>query len=292
MSDVKPFFVPPAGLIRASDWSRLIGDEWEPVNDRVDEWDYRTRLRLRSTIDTDLVAIRSAARLTDAPLIWSIGWRATDTGLVGDPVRVAAVPDVTTFDLEVPPSRAGAAIALTRRLLLRDDRDDAAPGQARWAGSILWSDEVTVRLTGQGAAFPAEVVDFRALGHDPGTSWYLQLPATPDVPVMGAMILLINAADVALVSAVSTGRRHTDLQQMLLATMEEGIVEELVRWALHRWPDLDDVEADSVGASARTLTLRVLADVDPWTAPEVDSMALKSAIVDGCRRIGFGRRLA
>ncbi|MBA3744498.1 hypothetical protein [Sporichthya sp.] len=292
MSDVKPYFVPPSALIAVSEWSGLVGGEWEAIGDRVEDWDYRTRLQLRCTIDADLDAVRSAARLADAPLIWAIGWRATDTGLVGEPTQLAAVSGPITVDLEVPPERAGSTIILTRRLLLAADRGDAVPGQARWAGSILWSDETTLRLTGHGAAFPAEVVDFRATGHDPDASWYLELPATPDVPVMGAMILLINASDTALVSAVSVGRRANDVQQVLLATMEEGIVEELVRWALHRWRDLEDVEGDSVGASARTLALRVLPDVESWTVPEADSMALKSAIVDGCRRIGFGRRLA
>jgi hypothetical protein len=292
VKDVKPFFVPPPTLIRASGWTHLVDEDWEELGAYVENWDYRTRLRLRSSIEADLPTVRSSARLVDhSPLAWSFGWRATDTGLVGNPTVLDATDDSYTVELDIPAERAGATIVLTRRLLLRRDRMFAAPGEARWAGSILWSDETTVRLTGQGAAFPTEVIDFRTLGRDPGASWYLDLPAAADVPAMGSMILLINSADTALVAAVSRSRRHTDLQQTLIDSMEEGVVEEFVRWALARWPELQDAEPDSVGSAARMLTRRVLPDPESWTSSDVDSMALKSAIIDGARRIGFGRSL-
>jgi hypothetical protein len=293
VKDVKPFFVPPPALVDASVWTHLVDDEWEELGAYVENWDYRTRLRLRSTIEVDVEGVRAAARLTDAsPLAWSIGWRAADTGLIGTPTVVELATGVASVELDIPAERSGATIVLFRRLVLRRDRMFAGSGEARWAGSILWSDETTVRLTGQGAAFPTEVVDFRALGRDVGSSWFLELPASADVPAMGSMILLINSADTALVAAVTRSRRHTDLQQNLIDSMEEGVVEEFVRWALARWPELADTEPDSVGSAARTLTRRVLPDPESWTSPDVDSMALKSAIVDGARRIGYGRSLA
>lgn len=293
MKDVKPFFVPPAALVQASAWAHLVDDEWEELGAYVENWDYRTRLRLRATIEADVDAIRAAARLVDAsPLVWSIGWRATDTGLLGTPSLIPFEDGPWTFELDIPADRAGATIVLSRRLVLRRDRMFASAGEARWAGSILWSDETTVRLTGQGAAFPTEVIDFRTLGREPGSSWFLDLPAAADVPAMGSMILLINSADTALVGAVTRTRRHTEIQQNLIDAMEEGVVEELVRWALARWPELADAEPDSVGSAARTLTRRVLPDPDAWTSPDVDSMALKCAIVAGARGIGFGRALS
>jgi hypothetical protein len=73
--------------------------------------------------------------------------------------------------------------------------------------------------------------------------------------------------------------------------MFEGVVEEIVRWALARWSELADCEEDSAGASARILTSRVLPDPERWIGPDVDSMALKAAVVAGARGIQFGRRL-
>ncbi len=292
MKDVKPFFVPQDASVRATGWQRSVDGDWESLDDYVDDWDQRTHLHLRCAIECDVDAVRHDARLSDAsPLGWSIGWRATDTGLVGEPKLVDFGTPRVDVDLTVPPERAGATIALTRRLVLRRDRLAAAPNEARFAGSILWSDEVTLRLAGRGAAFPSEVIDFDLLNRDRQTSWYLDLPASMDLPVMGSMILLINAADSDLVAAVSRSRRHSEYQQALIQDMEEGVVQELVRWALARWDELQDAEDESVGAAARTLAQRVLVDPQSWTSPDIDSMALRSAIVSGARAIGFGRAL-
>lgn len=292
MKDIKPFFVPPPGVVRASPWSRQVDGDWEELGDYAKDWDYRTRLRLRCSLEADVEGIRSAARLQDdSSLAWSFGWRATDTGLVGDPTVVEFGRTTVTVDMEIPAERAGDTVLLTRRLVLRRDRMFAGPGEARWAGSIIWSDETAVRLTGHGAAFPTEVIDFRLLNRDPDISWYLDLPAAIDVPAMGSVMLLINSADTALVAAVSRSKRHTELQQALIDMMEEGVVEEFVRWALARWNELEGAEPDSVGAAARTLTRRVLPDPESWTSAAIDSMALKAAIINGARTSGFGRSL-
>lgn len=293
MHDVKPFLIPQPALVSASPWQRLADDDWDDLGAHVDDWDYRTQLRLRCLLRGDIAGIRAQTRLDDGtPLAWSIGWRATDTGLVGTPVvrDVTGIP--TSIELHLPPERAGATVALTRRLIVGRDRLHARPGEARWAGSILWSDEFPVRLTGRGAAFPTEVVDFSAIGRDPRASWYLDLPSSPDLPAMGAMLLLINAADTALVEAVTRSRRRTELQESMIQHLEEGVVEELVGWALAHWAELDEADTETVGAAARSLTRRVLNDPSTWAQADGDSMELRSRIAGGARRIGFGRSLS
>jgi hypothetical protein len=293
VKDVRPYFVPPQNSINASAWERRVDEEWEFLDSWVDEWDYRTQLDLRSHVTVDLAAVRSTTGLNDGtPLFWSLGWRATDSRLVSDPLISEVLDGENRLALEVSPDRAGASIALTRKVVLARNRMHAHAGEPRWAGSVLWEDEVTVRLTGHGSAFPTEIVDFRSIGRDPRTSWFLELPSSPDVAAMGSFLLLINSADTALVSAVSAGRRTSEMHRVLNDTMFEGVVEEIVRWALARWSDLSDCEADSAGASARILTERILPDPELWTAPDIDSMSLKSAVVAGARSIGFGRRLS
>jgi hypothetical protein len=291
MTDVKPYFVPPLGSIRPSAWQRHVDGEWEDVADYVDEWDQRTRLVLRCALDVDLERVRAGAHLMDgAPLVWSIGWRATDTGLVGEPAIFPFDESNVELRLIVPPERAGATIVLTRRLILRRNRLAASSSEARYAGSILWSDETPLRLAGRGAAFPTEIIDFSLLSRD-HASWFLELPPSVDAPAMGSMILMINSADTELVSAVSKSRRHSELQKALIDTMEEGVVEELVRWAIAHWDQLDAAEPGSVGEAAHSLTVRVLPDPSAWTSQEADSMALKAAIISGARSLGFGRSL-
>lgn len=293
MRDVKPYFVPSKSSVTPGPWQRFNDGEWEPLEAYLDDWDQRTTLSLRCVLTCDPSRIRGETGLGgQSPLAWSFSWRATDSGLVGTPTIVDfGEPDVEVV-LSVPPERAGGTLVLTRRLFLRRDRVNAGPGQARYAGSILWGDEIPLTLVGTGTAFPTEVIDFAALNRDAGASWYLDLPTAVDGSAMGSMILMINAADRELVVAATKAGKPTDFQRALLESMEEGMVEELVRWGLTHWDQLEDVDPDSVGAIARSLINRVLPDPDAWTGTEVDAMALKAAVVSGARRIGHGRKLA
>ena len=142
--------------------------------------------------------------------------------------------------------------------------------------------------------FPTEVVDFDAFGIDEGASWHLRMPLSPDEPAMGALLLLINPLDKKLVKAVQRERNHTDEQLVLIQEMEEGLVDEIVRWSLARWDELEGCDSESFGATARSLALRVLVDPTAWTAESIlgSSMDLHSSIVAGARSIGFGRLLS
>lgn len=292
--DVRPFFVPPDGSVKASSWSRLVDGEWEPVGDAIENWDYRTDLRLRCSFVIDPEAVRLGAHLTDgSPLAFSFGWRALDTYLVGPNKRIPLNQREFEVEIEVDAQHAGAAIALTRRLILERDRLSPLPGEARHAGTILWSDETSLRLTGSEAMFPTEVVDFELFGIDKGASWHLRMPASPDEPAMGALLLLLNPRDRKMVAAVQKEKNHTDEQLALVQEMEEGIVDEIVRWALARWDELEDCDSESFGAAARALTSRVLDEPSAWTPDVVvaASMDLRSSIIAGARSIGFGRRI-
>ncbi|WP_157897104.1 hypothetical protein [Mycobacteroides salmoniphilum] len=196
------------------------------------------------------------------------------------------------FDLTIPPSLTGDTLRLTRRLVLtRQPRSPKSPLSAHIVGSILWSDEFVLRLAGAGPAFPVEIVDFSKiskLAKLVGASWYLDLPASVDTPVLGGLLLLINKADTALVDAV-TMQRKTEREQTLLQAIEESVIEQLIRWALSRWEDLHDPAIASVGSAARALTRRVLVEPETWLAADIDAMDLQAAIVHGAREAGLGR---
>ncbi|WP_157092625.1 MULTISPECIES: hypothetical protein [Rhodococcus] len=293
--DVRPYLVPSSGTIEPSIWSRMVEGEWEPLGEAVENWDYRSGLRLRCTINADLLMIRAHTRLDDgSPLAFYFGWRALDTYLVGPAKRVPLADGRLDVEIEVDPQYAGATIALTRKLVLERDRLSPLVGEARHAGSILWNDEQALRLTGSEAMFPTEVVDFDAFGIDEGASWHLRMPLSPDEPAMGALLLLINPLDKKLVKAVQRERNHTDEQLVLIQEMEEGLVDEIVRWSLARWDELEGCDSESFGATARSLALRVLVDPTAWTAESIlgSSMDLHSSIVAGARSIGFGRLLS
>ncbi|QSE93906.1 hypothetical protein JWS13_37565 [Rhodococcus pseudokoreensis] len=290
-TDIRPYFVPNADDVAATPWRRLVDDEWEELDEFVEDWDYRTYLRLRCSLSADASQVRAAAHLTDgSPLAWYCGWYATDTRLVAPSVRTDFKSGPVDVDLIVDPNCAGTTIAITRRLVLERDRLGARPGEVKRAGSVLWQDQRLLRLTGTAAMFPTEIVDFAAIGKDPRASWFLELPLSADEPAMGSMILLINQADKELVAAVTRTKRHSERQEALIQGMEEGLAEEIVRWALARWDELEGSDLDSFGFSARILTQRILTDPVAWASEDgMNSMALRAAVVSGARVIGFGR---
>ncbi len=180
-----------------------------------------------------------------------------ETGLVGSPlIRPGWAGSEIEFELIIPPHLTGNTLRLTRRLLLTQPPAQLeSPLIAHIAGSILWSEESLLRLAGTGAAFPVEIVDFSKiakLAKLTEASWYLDLPVSVDTPVLGGLLLLVNALDTTLVSAV-TAPRTTEVQQQLIRSMEEAVAEQMIRWALSRWDELSDATETSVrGGCAST----------------------------------------
>src|SRR5262249_30037951 len=150
--------------VRVTKWSRVVEGELEELDDYIENWDQQTEIELRCVVEADVEAVRTKTRIRETAKIgWSGGWRTNDTKLVGYPVLLPLTSQRQELRLAVPPQLAGAAIVLTRRRVLLEDRPAADNFEAHIAGSVLWSDERIVRLTGSGAAFPTEIVDFAGL---------------------------------------------------------------------------------------------------------------------------------
>ena len=292
--DVLPYAAPPPAAVVASEWIRVQGDSADPVGDFVPDWDQNTELRFRCVIVADIVAITEATGVPDTSLSWTLGWYVPETGLVGQSQTIAAVEDEIDVDLVVPPRYTGNSIRLTRRLVLAHaPKAVGSPLRPYIPGSILWSDATTVRLAGTGAAFPTEIVDFvkvPTLARLSRNSWYLDLPQSVEQPLMGGLLLMINAADHALAAAVSAPSPD-EQQKLLVQSLQEAVTDHLVRWALTRWEELKDLDDTSVGSVARVLTERILPDPENWTSIDLDAMELHAKIIEGARRIGLGRAM-
>ncbi len=292
--DVCPFLRVPDGAVRATAWTCLVDGLAEPLADYLPSWDQNTTLHLQCLIDADLDQTSNEIGLPTTALSWALGWYVVETGLVG-PTLTRPVLDIgdTPFELMIPPGLTGNTLRLTRRLVLTDLPEVTSSAlTAHILGSILWADESTLRLCGTGAAFPIEIVPFSRLGKLAKlarASWYLDLPNSVDTPVLGGLLLLVNAMDAAVVGAV-TSTRPSDVQQGLIESMEEGVVEQMITWALSRWDELANTDENSVGFAARALTLRILPNPESWLdGGSLDSMDLHAAIVNGARQLGLGR---
>ncbi|WP_280405619.1 hypothetical protein [Nocardia brasiliensis] len=293
--DIRPFLTAPADAISASGWQRVVGGASEPLLDYLNDWDQNTHLDLHSELEVDIDRVCTSTGLGPGVMSWSTGWRASDTGLVGPAKVLPFGEEVVNIVLRIPPELTGNTLVLSRRLVLSKAAGESqSPLLAHLPGSILWDDETALRLSGKGAAFPVEVVDFSKVSHLTRlarNSWYLDLPASVEQPVLGGMLLMVNSTDRVLAEAV-TAVRPTESQRALLESMQEQVVELLVRWALSRWEELADSEEGSVGAVARVLSERVVGEPELWTNSDADPVDLHVAIVEGARRVGLGRVLS
>jgi hypothetical protein len=108
---------------------------------------------------------------------------------------------------------------------------------------VLWRDSKTVRLHGDASQFPLEVVDFSAHGINPSAPWFLQVNSDLDMPVMGAVQLLVNArfpkVVEALVQAASNDPVHVAIRSSLTADVGRTLVEHLIAMdeESQDWPD-------------------------------------------------------
>ena len=292
--DVRPYAVPPLAAINPTEWIRVRGDTAEPIDDYVPDWDQNTELHFKCVIAADVESITELTGISDTALNWSVGWYVPETGLAGPSMPIAVDGPEVDIDLIVPPRLTGNSIRLTRRLILaRVPNGPESPLRAHIPGSILWSDEKSVRLSGTGAAFPTEIIDFAkvpSLARLARNSWYLDLPDSVEQPVLGGLLLMINSSDHALASAVSTPNPN-EQERMLVQMLQESVADHLVRWALTRWDELKDLDDTSVGSVARVLTERILPDPENWTSIDLDTMELHAKIIEGARRIGLGRVL-
>lgn len=291
-NDVLPYLAAPTDAINPRPWFRWVGEELQPLGDYISDWDQNTILYLESTLTADLDAVSSSTGLSKSDLAWSIGWRAMDSFLVG-PTKVLPVEsEAVSLSLEIPPEHTGNVIQIRRGLILMNEQSRAGfPLRAHLPGSVLWRDDFNIRLSGAGAAFPVEVIDFgklSGLARLARNSWYLELPASVDTPTLGGLLLMINSADKALVAAVSSLTPDEE-QKLLVNAMQESVVQQIVRWALARWQLLPESVDASVGSAARVLTERVLVDPQAWTESGVSDMDLHAAIIEGSRRINLGR---
>lgn len=259
---VAPFLLADEESVRPGPWA--LADAGDLVGDRVDHWDPDLTLQLdrRVTIDVDRILSSTRTKVPEELALAAL-WRSDRTRLRG---RGMSVPlaglggevDVS-LSLDVPGRLTGGTLDLQAVLVRTVDAVDSDPIVAARAGSILWQDRCRVALEGEAARFPVTVIDFdEATGLAADASWVLEWsPEDLDLPVLGAMRLLVNARREAVVAAAGGAG---DPESLAIASMIRfDVARCLVHGALGEPEFLDasrNFEPDSVGHMLRALLAR------------------------------------
>ncbi len=247
-------------------------------------WDYQTILRLSREAQVDVAEIRTATRLDgDVELRLGVLWSVAETGLRGraaDFTLSAGGEQSIVIDCELPGRNLGGTLLLETRVFVARSPENPARYSASRAGSVLWSDRTRCRLQGDAPLFPVAIVDFAAFGFDTRAPWSLQIRPDLDAPAMGAIHLLVNSKNQAVVDALAKAGDPLPEHEAILSTLYYDAGRTLVEFALSREEIADETfDEDSLGVVLQGLlmslfspadakSLRQLKDTDPtrWSA--------------------------
>ncbi len=278
-----PYLLPGDEAVDAGPWQTIDGAE---IGERLEHWDPFTDVELLRVVTVDVDGIRDACRLgPDSALALTCSWRSDRTRLAdgGETVELGSLDGRVRAALElvVPGIDAGGRLDLDVRLVLRSPGTAASAISPRRPGAILWSDSTRIALEGGAARFPVTAVDFAAITRLPDSgSWAIEWdPEELEGPVLGAVRLLVNAADQSLLEALRSGSRDARASLVRSFVMFD-VARALVHGALANDRFVGDPEAFDEGSVGRMLFELLSAC---W--PGVPISALRGRMLDDPARL-------
>lgn len=259
-----PFARPDPASIAADPWLLHGETAVEELPDSLPDWDYHTHLVLTRTVGVDSAAVRGHCGLhPGAPLRLAAFWEAQGTALRGT-IDIVDVPDPGEVHvLELSGRLQGGTLCgsvnVETKLIVAKNQDPSLLRPYR-AGSVLWSDQASVRLEGVGSRFPVAIVDFsELLGHPDEAGWLLSWnPLDLHQPFMGTVQLLLNKRHLRVVEAVSAASSAGG--SAIRSAVYYDVARSLIRGALDNDEfvgDADSFVQGSVGDAVKSLLGRL-----------------------------------
>lgn len=254
-----PYRQPSAAVVQAHDWTLVVDDEQVPLPSHLPDWDYRTDLHLRRSVEIDTAALRAGASLPQsAPITLAVVWTATGSGLRAPACRVpikAAEREVLDLEVRIAGSEVGGLLTLETTIVLDDRLVDASPVAARRAGSVLWRESHELRLQGDAPQFPLAVVDFARTSFPDDAGWHLQISQNLSAATMGAMLLLINERNPVAMSAFQNAAKPRAVDKVVLSAIYLDVARTMVEHALRsdEFSDASEYEDETLGATLQAL---------------------------------------
>lgn len=256
---VWPYRRPMASSVHAQAWRLVIDGQSEALPDALPHWDYQTSLDLERQVEIDLDAIWQTVRLReDARVGLSVVWASSGSGLrepAGSvPLGISGTSTVLVRT-QLPGDRLGGTITLRTLLTVLDPGSAGDSLAPRRAGSILWSDEVRIRLQGDAPQFPIAVVDFAKTSFPDNATWHLDLGTQLEAASMGTLLLYISESKKAVVQAFKNAASPRPSDRLILSAVYADIARVMIETGLNH-PDLTDdttYEEDTLGRTLQNL---------------------------------------
>jgi hypothetical protein len=220
-----PYLRPARHHIEVTEWQQVVEDGTAiPLPEHLPHWDPGTPISVNVALRLNVEQIWQECQLSDADqLRLVLLWDSLGTGLRGSGRMATIRPRYPVNAVEVSGRVDGTLLAdrvrFSVHLVL------ARPGQSssRLAphipGCILWKDERTLKLEGQGARFPTEFLHFADLSNPlpAGAGWYLEWnPDAFEESFMGSVRLFLNADNKMITRSVEGHSREDALIQGMI----------------------------------------------------------------------------
>jgi hypothetical protein len=254
-------------------WVLAHGGSSEALPAFLPHWDYNSDLVLVRTVVVDVGGVRHDCSLNDGdPLRIAAVWRSTGTALRGCLFRSdlplgGGLHSVSLFG-EVPAKDLAGEVEVETHVLVPTARATAEPLSPHYAGSVLWTDAVTVVLEGNAPRFPVELVDFQTVlwAPHPDASWYVSWNRYDlDQPMLGSVRLFVNARHPRVVRAMSQDAQDGEAR-VIRSAIYYDVGRSLIRAALNDDQFLENPEAFSPGTIGRAVA-RLLRFLFPTDSP-------------------------
>lgn len=290
--EIWPYRRAPATTLEFTDWRFLGEGETEPLPRYLEGWDPLTDVSIQRTVRCDVSGLRTATGLPEpVPLFVTVSW-VNSQSYMAERIYREPLSTEQTIRITLPSERLGGTVQLVTTITVSSTDVTRPLGTARWAGSVLASDERTLVLEGDGPMFPITSLDFASTRFAAEASWVLQLPDDLMLPVLGSVLLMVNTKDRELSSALGSAN-PSPREAVLLDELETAIAAHLIEQAVSRRHDLES--EDWPDQSAGLLLSRYLAIADAEEVPAAfaanDAAIINAAVVGAARAAGFGRRL-
>lgn len=254
-------------------------------------WDSSTDLVIEQRVTCDPEQLLTEVGLEpNAGLVLTASWINVQSFMVEVGYREPLTAD-QTIEMKLAASRVGGSLLLRTTVAASEAAVERPPGVARYAGSVLFSEETPLVLEGSGPMLPIAELDFAGTAYPPDASWALEVPDDLTLPVLGSVQLLINTRDRELGAALrapSPDPRQIALNENLEAELGAFMVSE----AVARRDELESAEwADQSTGSLLQSYLALANDTHLLAAMSTATSSLLPVLVSAAVRSGgYGRK--
>jgi hypothetical protein len=257
-----PYLRPAHHHIVVVEWQQISDDgTGTSLPESLPHWDPGTAITVRATVDLNVVQIWQECMLSDEDqLRLAILWDSLGTGLRGRGNVITLPKNYPVRIVEMQARIEGVQLANQIRFIIHLIL--ARPGKSisklapHIPGCILWQEERTLMLEGQGPRFPMEFLHFSSSSNPlpAGAGWYLEWnPEAFEESFMGRVRLFLNE-DNRLIARSVKGHAQEDL--LIQGMLRFDIGKTMIIAALSSDSFLENYrsyEDGSIGATIRNM---------------------------------------